>query len=285
MENIQGDLDEGDKPSLLNDVLRALSGLPAEIEGERERQSREKTRLGESQETPLCVHTAVIQTDTTLNPVTIRPDRVARWISIVTMLLLLATATFTYRQWVAMNATYCEMRQQTALMQKQLEAATAAIITRQFRITWPTKQAYLSVILDNRGKAAGTDIHADFQLIRVSLPDGKAIGKPLPNWAFAISEIESSPVLPKERGIPLDIGLEDLSGIGIPKAIRLTGTFSYFNGFRKDSESACYYILGEVHFLDKLGKVGQSGGSTVVACDSLSAQIAWYRTNEANARQ
>jgi hypothetical protein len=185
------------------------------------------------------------------------------------------------RQLDTTNKTYCEMRQQTEMFHRQLEATTAAIITRQFRMTWPTKQVFLSVIVNNRGRVAGTKIQAHFHLAKVSLPTERVIGAALPDWEFAIPEIEAAPEVPPEIGIFLNIGKEELNGIGIPKAIKLTGTFSYFNGFHDHSESVCYYILGGEQLLEANGTVYQSSQpGAVVSCDGLPAQIAWYRDAE-----
>jgi hypothetical protein len=190
------------------------------------------------------------------------------------------------KQWVAMDKTYCEMHQQTTLLEKQLEATTAAIITHQFMINFPPKQTLLFVVMNNRGKVAGTTIHAHLHLNRVSLPTGSVIGAALPDWEFSIPEIEANPEAPPERGIFLNVDREELSSTGIPKkAIKLTGEVTYFNGFRDYSESVCYYALGDIRFLDKNGKVASTQGSRVMACDEFPSQIAWYRDNERNQRQ
>lgn len=175
----------------------------------------------------------------------------------------------------AAHDTLGQIQQQTALMQQQVEGAMAAIITKQFRITWP-RQAYLSVILDNRGRSIGSDIHADFRLARVSLRDQKVIGDALPNWEFSISEMGPSLDLPVERGIYLIVSEEELRGHPMPRAIKLTGTFTYVNGFRKKSESVCYYVLGAAEFRNKLGAVQQTQGPSVITCDGLPAQVAAY---------
>jgi hypothetical protein len=203
-------------------------------------------------------------------------DWIATILSALTLVLLGFTVYYAQRQWQEMNGTLCEMRQQTALLQQQVEAATAAIVTKQFRITWPTKQAYLSVILNNRGRVAGTKIHADLHLTRVSLPKETMLGPPLPNWQIDVPEIESSPDLPTERGIYLNISPDELKGTGIPKALKIKGTFTYFNGFRNESEQACYYAIGSVEFKNKLGDVKQSQGPSIITCDGLPAQIAWF---------
>jgi hypothetical protein len=190
-------------------------------------------------------------------------------------------------QWVAMDKTYSEMHQQTTLLEKQLEATTAAIITHQFILNWPTtNQALFFVIMNNRGKVPGTTIRAHFHVSIISLPSGKPTGKILPDWDFSIPEIEASAEAPPERGTSLNVAREELDSIGMPKrVIKLTGTITYFNGFRDYIEPVCYYGLGDVRFLDKNGKVGSAQGSKVLICDEFPSQIAWYRDNERNTRK
>lgn len=175
----------------------------------------------------------------------------------------------------AAHGTLTQIQQQTALMQQQVEAALAAIITKQFRVAWP-EQAYVSIILDNKGKVIASDIHADFHLTEVSLRDQRTIGNALPNWAFTIPEIAPSLDLPLERGTYLNIPQEEFKQHPMQEAIMLTGTFTYFNGFRKKTDPVCYYILGTVEFKNKMGAVQQSTGPSVLKCDELSAQVAWY---------
>jgi hypothetical protein len=198
----------------------------------------------------------------------------------VTVLTLLAVVWYAYEaneQRVAMDHTLHEAQHQTTLMQQQVEGTTGAMITKQFRITWP-KQAYLSVTLDNRGKAIGSGIHADFHMTEISLPDERAKGNALPNWEFSIPEIGPTTDLPVERGIYLNISQEELQGHPMPRAIKLTGTFTYSNGFHEKDESVCIYVLGGVEFKNKLGKVQQSqGAGMVVTCDGLPDQVAGIR--------
>jgi hypothetical protein len=123
---------------------------------------------------------------------------------------------------------------------------------------------------------AASDIYADFHLTEISLPDQKAIGDPLPNWQFSVPEITPSLDLPIERGTYLKISQDELKGRPMPRAIKLTGTFTYFNGFRRKPEPVCFYVLGRVEFTNKLGALQQSSGPTVIICDGLPAQIASY---------
>lgn len=197
-------------------------------------------------------------------------------VNVLTLLAVAWYANEARRQRVAMEETLSEVQKQTPLMQQQVEGATAAIITKQFRITWPTKQAYLSVILDNRGRVIGSDIHGGFHLAEISLPDLRVVSNALPNWEFSIPEMGPSPDLPMERGTYLNISQEELKGRPMPRAIKLTGTFTYSNGFRKKPESVCYYVLGAVEFRNNLGAVQQGGGPSVITCDGLPAQVAWY---------
>ena len=201
-------------------------------------------------------------------------------VNVLTLLAVVWYASEARKQRVTMDSTFKQVQQQTNLMQQQVEGAMAAIITKQFRITWP-KQAYLSVRLDNRGRVIGSDIYAGFQVTEVSLPAGKDVGKALPKWEFSIPAIAPSPDLPLERGVYLNIPQEELKGIGgMPRALKLTGTLTYFNGFHNNLESVCYYVLGETDFTNKQGEVVQRSGPTVITCDALPAQVALYLQNQ-----
>jgi hypothetical protein len=169
-----------------------------------------------------------------------------------------------------------EMQQQTALLKRQTEASLQAIITKQFRLTWPEKRAYLSVILDNRGKVIASDISANLKLFKVSLPDRKVMAN-LPDWRIDHPQILPSPDLPIEKGIYVDVSQEELTGHqGMPRGIKIMGDFTYLNGFSVVSYPICIYVLGSVEFRDKSGVVKQSSGPFVVTCDSLTPQIAYY---------
>jgi hypothetical protein len=201
-------------------------------------------------------------------------------VNVLTLLAVVWYAWEARQQRVTMDNTFKQVQQQNNLMQQQVEGAMAAIITKQFRITWP-KQAYLSVILDNRGRVIGSDIYAGFQVTEVSLPAGKDLGKALPKWEFSIPAIAPAPDLPLERGVYLNIPQEALKGIdGMPRALKLTGTFTYFNGFHNNLESVCYYVLGEADFTNEKGAVVQRVGPTVITCEALPAQVALYLQNQ-----
>jgi hypothetical protein len=206
-------------------------------------------------------------------------DKCKPFVEIAGVLLLAVYTGCTIMIYETSHDTLGQIQKQTALMQKQVEGARAAIITKQFRITWPA-QAYLSVILDNKGRVIGSDVHGDFHLAEISLPDQKVIGNAIPDWEFNVPEIVPSPDLPVERGTYLNISQEELKGRPIPRAIKLTGTFTYSNGFTKKSESVCYYVLGGTDFTNKVGAVQQTNGPVVITCDGLPAQIAWYRQTQ-----
>ncbi len=78
-----------------------------------------------------------------------------------------------------------------------------------------------------------------------------------------------------ERGIYLNVSPEKLHGHPFPNAIKITGTIAYFDGFHDQSELVCFYALGTA----QLGKQTVVG-PTVVTCDGLPAQIAYYRENQ-----
>ena len=178
-----------------------------------------------------------------------------------------------------MDNAFRQAQRQTNFMKQQVEGAMAAIITTQFRITWP-KQAYLSVLLDNRGKVIGSDVYASFQVTEVSLPTGQDLGKALPKWEFNIPAIAPSPDLPLERGVDLNITQEELKGIGMPRALKLKGAITYFNGFHNNLESVCYYALGETDFTNKQGAIVQKAAPTVIASDGLPPRVGWCVQNQ-----
>ena len=178
-----------------------------------------------------------------------------------------------------MDDTFRQAQRQTNLMQQQMEGAMAAIITKQFKITWP-KQGYLSVTLDNKGRVIGSDIYASFQMTEVSLPTGEDLGKALPKWQFSIPAIAPSPDLPLERGVYLNITPAELKGIGMPKALKLTGAITYFDGFHNNLESVCYYALGETDFTDGQGVIVQKTAPAVITCDDLPSRVSWCLQNE-----
>jgi hypothetical protein len=116
------------------------------------------------------------------------------------------------------------MKSQTTMLQQQVEGTMAAIITKQLRVNWPDKRAYLSMILDNRGRVIGTNIHSSFNIIEVSLSGDAFKNDKFPAWNFRVPEVTPSRDLPIEEGIYLDISREELKGTGhIPKAIKSQG--------------------------------------------------------------
>jgi hypothetical protein len=172
----------------------------------------------------------------------------------------------------AAQNTLGQIQQQTTLIQQQVEGQMAAIITKQLRINWPDKRAFLSIILDNRGRVIGSKIHGNFRIVEVSLPSEGVIDDTLPQWKFNVSEITPSPDMPIEKGIYLNVSREQLKGANnIPKAIKVMGEFTYLNGFKDKSETVCYYVIGAFR------TTSQGLGETVITCDGLPAQIAWYK--------
>jgi hypothetical protein len=198
-------------------------------------------------------------------------------VNVLTLLAVIWYACEARKQRVTMDNTFNEAHQQTILLQQQVEGATAAVITKQPTVSWPDR-AYISVILNNRGKTIATDIHADLRLDRISLPDEKVIGG-LPGFSFAISELRPDPEdTPITRGVHLNI-LQNEFTRTMQQAIKITGTFTYFNGFRTKPESVCYYAFGVTEFRNKAGVVQQSMGAHAIACDELTSQLDWYRQN------
>lgn len=204
------------------------------------------------------------------------------WLTWGTWLAFIAASIYAWLahdQLHTMNDTYKQMRSQTHLMETQVEAATAAIIFKQFRISWPeSNRAYLSVILDNRGRVEASKIQGRISIAEVSIRNGKEISKHFPVWKFAPQNLAPSAELPLEVGAYLDISPKSLRGTdGVPNALKLTGTFTYFNGFRQRVDGLCYYILGTAEFRNKSGILKESIGSTVITCGALPAELGSLR--------
>jgi hypothetical protein len=109
-----------------------------------------------------------------------REDRahgVQVWLASVTTLAFIAAAIYAGVAACQLKAT----RQQTLLLQQQLEAATACIMSREFRITWPDHKeaAYLSIIMQNKGKVTCSSISADFQMSELQLPGASWKNSPI----------------------------------------------------------------------------------------------------------
>lgn len=178
------------------------------------------------------------------------------------------------QQWRTMNQTYEKIQRQTDLMQTEVEGSMAAVITKDFRATWGDR-TYLSVIMANRGRLDASSIHGDIQVDKISLPNEKPTGAVLPKWAFDITELDGSPDAQAVRGIYLDVSPNDLEASSdMREAIKVTGTITYFNGFRNKSDSVCYYILSTLEFRNKSGAVQQTFGSSRAACDDFPRLMA-----------
>jgi hypothetical protein len=176
-----------------------------------------------------------------------------------------------------MDNTFSEVEKQTRLMQREVEGATAALVTIQFRALWQ-ERSYLSVIMLNRGRSTAFNIHADLKAVVISLPSEKSLNRIPPlEWKVNITDFDPLPDS-IERGIYLDLASSDLrAGRSMGEAIKLTGTFTYYNGFRPTSQPICYYMLSPVDFRNKLGFVVQSYGAASIACDDFPVQSATYR--------
>jgi hypothetical protein len=188
------------------------------------------------------------------------------WLASVTTLAFMAAAIYAGIAACQLKAT----KQQTILLQQQLESSTACVLFRQYRLTWPDHRGYLSTVMDNRGKVACSNIEADLRLTEIELTH--AVGRTLPQWSFSVPDLSPSLTLPIERGHYLnEIGPNELDGNNrLPKAIRITGTLKYSNGFENKSEEVCIYVIGAFNARS------QGTGITTVTCDSLPPQIAWY---------
>jgi hypothetical protein len=196
-------------------------------------------------------------------------------------------AFIAHDQWVTLQNTYNEMHIQTGLFQKQTEAIVSGAVFKQFILSWPQKQTtYLSMNMSNRGKVAISNIHVDLRLSKI-MSLGKTLPReePLPDWSFYVPEIRSTTDLPNEHGIYLNIPQDSFRGRGMPKAIRIIGTLSYFNGFSTQTETICLYQFGWVDFVDKSGKVMSGRGPGTIVCDELPHALGEFREDEENIRK
>jgi hypothetical protein len=200
MENIERDPDGDDKPSFLSDMLRAFRGLHAGIEGKKDQHGSEKTKPGETQETPLFIRCAAISADVSVTPITVKPDEVARWIASLTLLLLCATVFFTFKQWQTMNRTYTEIQAQTAsaqctakaaqeqatLMRQQLVGTQAADVNLDSLSLSDTMQLHLTAM--NNGHVTAQDVHITVDVSQRKIGDDSPIG-PIFHFEPSVSDI------------------------------------------------------------------------------------------------
>ena len=163
-------------------------------------------------------------------------------------------------------------------MGKQLEATAGALVSKQFRITWPKSDTtYLSVILDNRGRTLASEVHAEVTIEEMSALDGKIV-KAYSPWRFVVPSINpSAGDLTFERGIYLPL---QESGFDMPNVLKLAGTISYFDGFETRSDELCYYVTGSMKFRNKAGAIQQTTGPSTLSCGSLPPQLAYFRETQ-----
>ena len=184
----------------------------------------------------------------------------------------------------AFEKTLCEMRAQTKasqdqadLFKQQLSGTLGAVIKRQFTIVWPSRKAYLTAVLSNRGKTIASNVKGRLKLDVGYIQNGEFIGEYSAPWNFDAPEVFPDPEMPTEIGTYLNLSEEAFSSKSeIPKAIKVTGGFSYFNGFRMQSRSVCYYVMGRMMFYNKRGEWQATLGGESIPCDELAAELAGF---------
>ena len=203
---------------------------------------------------------------------------VQRALCVFTALAFGAAAYYAFvaaQQRDAMTATLCEIQRQTNLMQREVEASSSAFVAREFRASWRNRML-ITALLNNRGKSPATSVTGNFVLVKFSL-DGSSsvIGKPK-SWEFNVPG-SMLPDTPVDRNIEFDISDTDfMKAKMMREAVRITGTFEYFNGFRELTDSVCYYLLGPIEFRNKTGQLQQTIGPNSVACDDLARIMTDY---------
>ncbi len=192
-----------------------------------------------------------------------RDHRTQVWLTVGTWLAFIAAAIYAG----VAKGQLEKMRQQTELIQREVEATAAAVITREFRASWG-KHMRVTLLMNNRGKTTASSVHGSFKLVRFSLTKKAAVDSA--EWPFPMNGVTLIPDRPAERGVDVELRQEDLTSANkMEEAIRLTGTFGYFNGFRNvPEESVCYYLLGPMTFTNKGGSV-QTNGPITISCDDL----------------
>lgn len=193
-----------------------------------------------------------------------RTHHLQLWLCVGTWLAFAAAAIYA-------GIAACQLSktsEQTKLMQQEVEATSSAFIGREFRANW-RDHMLITALLNNRGKSPATAVHGNFVLVKFSLDNKSAVGNPQ-SWDFTVLET-MLPDTPVDRSIEFDVSAAVTRNARMMReAIRLTGTFGYFNGFREISEPICYYLLGPIEFRNKAGQVQQTNGPTSVACDDLT---------------
>jgi hypothetical protein len=178
-----------------------------------------------------------------------------------------------------MQDSYGQIKQQTQLLQTQVEASMSAMVSKQFRLNWPEpSRAYLSLILDNRGRSIASDVRAKINVSEVSVFNENTAIAQFPDWAFSVREMNPSEgdyIL--EHGTHLRLSEERFAW---PDAIKLTGTVTYFNGFSVRTDELCVYIPGQMTFRDKAGKVQNTYPPNPLGCGQLPPQIAFWRSTQ-----
>jgi len=211
-----------------------------------------------------------------------------KWVAIGTGLAALGAFIYageTRSQLRTMNDTYTQMKQQTSLMQQQVEAALAATFFKQVRVSWPEPhRAYISLILDNRGKVVATSILGNIHIDEVSIAGQKSKVRSFPTWDFSVPDLNPSVgELPTRVGTFLPISREELKGSGAgASGLKVTGTLAYFNGYRPRIDEICYYFFGPIEFRNKAGAIQQTNGEAIITCADLPALISDWRLTREN---
>jgi hypothetical protein len=180
------------------------------------------------------------------------------------------------------KGTLEKISEQTRLMQEEVEAVSGAIVTKEFRASGDERMR-VTVLMNNRGKTNATALHADFRLVKFSFANSAPI-KNSPDWNFVFSAITMLPDKPIERGIDIALTRTDVDNAKrLQEAIRITGSFSYFDGFSQiTDDEVCFYLIGPVEFRNKSGLVSQTMGAASIACDDLPRIRAEYEQTRKN---
>lgn len=205
--------------------------------------------------------------------------RISFHIGWLTLLFVAVYTVITGLQYRITRKSLRDNRRSLELLERQVKASVAASIQRQFVIGWPSNQAYLSVVLSNRGKTVATQVGADFTIDKGKIENGEFIGVFLKSWKFSVQEIYPEPEMPPIPGVFLDAPKELMTGYNrIGTTLRVTGELTYFNGFEVQRRSICQYVTGPIVFTNKAGQAQGGNGEGAVECDQIESKLADVKT-------
>jgi hypothetical protein len=175
------------------------------------------------------------------------------WVTAGATCLAFAAAAYyagvAYRQQVTMSDTFGQIKQQTALMRQETIGNQGAILVFDPALSAP---AIVASVRPIPGRVAAKDVRVRMIAQRISLPDKKPIGNPIPCDIDVAQVVASeSPSLTLLSGSIHACYLPDFDQLAMDEimhtrqSVSIRGTFSYTNGFDElKTQSFCRVYLG-----------------------------------------